>query len=267
MDICTRFGMEYNPFLKNSKENPVETPELSEAITRLKYIQNIKGIGLLTGEPGVGKTTALRNWAKSLNPSLFKVIYTPLSTLTVFEFYKNIAIEMGLEPQFKKVDNIHLLQNEISRLSIEKHITPVFILDEANYARNAILNDLKILFNFDMDSKDKAIVILAGLTNLNSTLRLSIHEPLRQRIVMNYNMIGLSKEESKSFISSKLNFSGCSKQVFSDNALEAIVNAANGVPRVICKIANACLLIANSKGSDFVDQDIVRLAIDDSDIS
>jgi len=263
MDVYARFGMEFNPFLKNSKETLIDTEELSEAITRLKYIQNVKGFGVLTGEPGIGKTTALRTWSKSLNPSLYKVVYTPLSTLTVMEFYKNLVAEMGLVPSFKKIDNIHLLQNEISRLSVERHITPVFIFDEANYARNGILNDLKILFNFDMDSKDKAIVILAGLPVLNSTLKLSVHEPLRQRVIMNYHMIGLSKEKTKSFISSKLIAAKCSKPVFSDNALEAIANSSNGIPRMICKIANSCLVIANSKSLDFIDSDIVQLAIED----
>lgn len=262
-DVCMRFGLEFNPFLKNSKEVLIETPEFKEVIARLDYLKSIKGIGVITGEPGVGKTSALRKWSSSLNQSLFKVIYTPLSTLTVNEFYNNLSLEMGLEPQFKKKDNIHLIQNEINRLTIERRITPVFILDEANYTRPGVLNDLKILFNFDMDSKDKAVVILAGLTNLNSTLRLSSHEPLRQRIVMNYKISALNKEDAKSFISEKLQTAKCSKTIFSDNALEAISNSANGIPRLLCKLANACLVVANKKESDFVDDDIARIAIED----
>ena len=114
-----------------------------------------------------------------------------------------------------------------------------------------------------MDSKDKAVVILAGLTNLNSTLRLSSHEPLRQRIVMNYKISALNKEDAKAFISEKLLAAKCSKPVFSDNALEAISNSANGIPRLLCKHANACLVVANKKDSDFVDEDIARIAIED----
>lgn len=264
-DICTRFGMEFNPFLKNSKETIVNTPEYNESKARLEYLQKVKGFGLITGEPGVGKTTSIRTWAKSLNPSLYKVIYTPLSTLTVNEFYKNLAYEMGLEACVKKMDNVHMIQREIDRLVIERRITPVFILDEANYVRSGTLNDLKILFNFDMDSKDKAIVLLAGLPALQNTLRLTIHEPLRQRIVMNFRMSGLSKEDSKAFISTKLQSANCSKVVFSDGALEAIANAANGIPRLLCKYANLCLVVANSKDSDYVDIDTVQLALEDAD--
>ena len=63
----SRFGLEYNPFLKNSKEILVETAQYREARFRLSYLEKTKGFGLLTGGPGRGKTTALRSWAASLN--------------------------------------------------------------------------------------------------------------------------------------------------------------------------------------------------------
>ena len=55
-----------------------------------------------------------------------------------------------------------------------------------------------------MDSRDRAAILLAGLPKLNSTLTLQIHEPLRQRIVMNYNLEGLTKDEGKTYILEKL---------------------------------------------------------------
>lgn len=195
MDYYTRYGLEFNPFLKNAKELLVKTHEYSETLFRLDYLSKTKGFGLITGAPGRGKTTAIRAWAAGLNPSLFKVIYSSLSTLTVQDFYRNLALELGAQPAFRKPDNFRLIQEEITRLSIEKRKTPVIIIDEANYISNAVLNDLKLLFNFEMDSRDRAVVLLAGLPQLNSTLRLSIHEPFRQRIVMNYNLEGMTKEE------------------------------------------------------------------------
>ncbi len=192
MDYTTRYGLEFNPFLKNSKEILVETKEQKELLFRLDYLVKTKGFGLLTGSAGRGKTTIIRNWALGLNPSLYKVIYTSLSTLTANDFYRNLAQKLGASPAFRKPDNFRIIQEEISRLAIEKRKTPVIIIDEANYINNAILNDLKILFNFEMDSRDRAAILLAGLPKLNSTLNLSVHEPLYQRLVMNYNIEGLS---------------------------------------------------------------------------
>ena len=148
MELTARYGLEFNPFLKNSKEILFEDAEYTEAKFRLDYLARTKGFGLLTGAPGRGKTTLIRSWSAGLNPSLYKVIYTSLSDI---------------------------------------------IIDEANYIKNAVLNDLKILFNFEMDSRDRAVILLVGLPQLNNTLQLSIHEPLRQRIIMNYNIDGYSR--------------------------------------------------------------------------
>ena len=200
MDYTARYGLEFNPFLKNAKDVPVQTQEYKEVLFRLNYLLSTKGFGILTGSAGKGKTTSIRSWASSLNPSLYKVVYSSLSTLTVMEFYRNLASELGAVPVHRKMDNFRLIQDEINRLVMEKRQTPVIIMDEANYIGTAILNDLKILFNFEMDSRDRAVILLAGLPQLNNTLRLGIHEPLRQRIVMNYNLDGLSKEEGRLYI-------------------------------------------------------------------
>ena len=161
MDYTARYGLEFNPFLKNSKEVFVDTQEQQETLYRLDYLASTKGFGLLTGAAGRGKTTAIRNWATTLNPSLYKVVYSSLSTLTVSDFYRNLALELGAQPAFRKADNFRLIQEEICRLAIEKRKTPVIIIDEANYINNAVLNDLKILFNFEMDSRDRAVILLA----------------------------------------------------------------------------------------------------------
>lgn len=266
MSYHVRYGMEFNPFLKNSKELIVKTHEYSEAVFRLDYLAKTRGFGLMTGSPGKGKTTAIRSWAAGLNPSLYKVIYSSLSTLTVQDFYRSLALELGSQPAFRKPDNFRIIQEEILRLSVEKRRTPVIIIDEANYISNAILNDLKLLFNFEMDSRDRAAVLLAGLPQLNSTLRLSIHEPFRQRIVMNYNMEGLSKEEGRQYIREKLHGAGCRQTVFDDNALEAILNAADGTPRIINKLCNASLLIGESCKTEEISSDIAMQAINDCEL-
>lgn len=266
MDYIARYGLEFNPFIKNSKEVLVETQEYKEALFRLNYLLSTKGFGLLTGSAGRGKTTAIRNWSSSLNPSLYKVVYSSLSTLTVNDFYRNLAQELGAQPAFRKTDNFKIIQNEINRLVLEKRQTPVIIIDEANYISNVVLNDLKMLFNFEMDSKDRAIILLAGLPQLNNILRLSNHEPLRQRIVMNYNIEGMSKSEGRSYIESKLKGAGCTQTVFDDNALEAILNAANGTPRMINKFCNASLLVGNSSNINIITADTVMQAISDCEL-
>ena len=262
-DHTSHFGLEFDPFLKNSKSVFIPTSDAKEAAHRLGILTGTKGFGLLTGAPGTGKTSAVRNWSSNLNPSLYKVIYSSLSTLTVQEFYKHLALILGVQPAYRKVDNFRHIQEEISRYWISKRITPVFVLDEANHISPSVLNDLKILFNFEMDSQDRAIVLLAGLPQINHTLRLNAHEALRQRIVMHYNMEGLSKAEGRIYISEKLCHAGSTFPIFDDSAIEAILNKANGIPRVINRLCSSCLLIAGSLGKKVVSLDVVTSAIDD----
>ena len=266
MNYISRYNLEFNPFIKNSKEILIETDEYKEVVFRLNCLLQTKGFGVLTGGPGKGKTTTIRNWSKSLNPSAYKIVYISLSTLTVNDFYRHLAQGLNQEPRFRKTDNFKAIQDAINRLVIEKKITPIIIIDEANYLKNSTLNDLKILFNFEMDSSDKAVVLLSGLPQLNNTLNLNAHEPLRQRITMNYNLEGMSKEETKKYILDKLKAAGCETQVFESNALEAIVNAANGVARIVNKICNQSLLIANSANLNVVNEESVLKALSDMEL-
>ena len=267
MELTARYGLEFNPFLKNSKEVLFKGSDFNEAFFRLDYLAKTKGFGLLTGAPGRGKTTVVRHWASSLNPSLFKVIYTSLSTVTVNDFYRNLAASLGAQAAYRKTENFHAIQGEITRLALDKKKTPVIIIDEANYISNAVLNDLKILFNFEMDSRDRAVILLVGLPQINHTLQLAIHEPLRQRILMNYTLDGYTKEEGRAYIAGKLKGAGCNQDVFEDSAIEAILNASDGTARMISKLCNSALVIGNSQNVNLITADTVMQAVNESTLA
>ena len=266
MDYTIRYGLEFNPFLKNSKEIFVATDESKEVFFRLDYLVKTKGFGLLTGSHGRGKTTAVRNWVQTLNHSQYKVIYTCFSTFSPNDFYRNLATELGAQAHYRKPDNFRVIQEELTRLSVEKRKTPVIIIDEANYISSAILNDFKLLFNFEMDSRDRAVVLLSGLPSLNAILRLSVHEPFRQRIIMSYELPALTKEEGRSYILEKLQGAGATRAIFEDAALEAILNASDGTPRIINNLCNSCLLIGDSGKSGMITAEIVMQAIINNEI-
>ncbi len=262
-DYISRYGLEHNPFIKNSRDILLDTAESSETATRLDFLAETRGIGLLTGEPGRGKTTAARKWSESLSPSRFKVSYNCLSTLTVMDFYRQMAFGLGIEARFRKNDVFNDIQSEIRRLSTEKRVTPVVIIDEADMLSHKVLSDLQILFNFQMDSRDLAVILLIGQPRLNVTLGQGMHEALMQRIVMNYHMGEMTKEEGYSYIKRKLEGAGSRQKVFDDNATEAVLNAANGTPRMVNKICNRALMIGSSQNMDVIDADTVMKAIDD----
>ena len=114
-----------------------------------------------------------------------------------------------------------------------------------------------------MDSRDRAVILLVGLPQINNTLRLSTHEPLRQRIIMNYNIEGLSKEEGREYIGVKLKGAGCHQDIYDNGAIEAILNGADGTARIISKLCNAALVIGNSQEISVINADTVMQAIND----
>lgn len=266
MDYTSRYGLEYNPFLKGSHNPPIVTSQYREVRSRMNYLLQTRGFGLITGQPGTGKTTAIRNWIGSLNSAAYKTVYISLSTLTVMEFYRVLAEELGYEPTYRKAENFRIIQQAINRYVIEKRMTPIIILDEANYLKNATLNDLKILFNFEMDSINKAVILLTGLPQLNSTLRLAVHEPLAQRITTNYELKPLGKEETISYINEKLKEAGSHMEVFEKNALEAIAGASNGIPRMIDKISNQALMIGNAVNQNIITSETIMKTVEDLEI-
>lgn len=262
-DYIARYGLEFNPFAKNARDILLETAELSEAHTRLGHLKDMCGFGLLTGDPGRGKTTAVRTWAAALSPSLFRVSYSSIASLTVMDFYRKVVSDLGAEPRYRKVDMFGDIQREVRRLALERRVTPVIVIDEADLLSNQVLSDLRIMFNFEMDSRDLAVVLLVGQPRLNVTLNRNTHEALRQRIVMNYHMGEASKDEGRKLIQRKLEGAGCRQTVFEANAVEAILNAAGGAPRMISKICNRSLLVGASQGKDTIDADTVRKAVED----
>jgi type II secretory pathway predicted ATPase ExeA len=151
----------------------------NEATARL--LTNTRGIGMLVGEPGSGKTFALRNLASSLNPALYKVVYLPLSTGTVMDFYRGLARSLSEEPGFRKIDLFEQIQQGVLKLFQDKRITPVFILDEMHLASPKFLLDLSLLFNFSMDSLNPFVLILAGLLFLMNHLNLNQTQSLAHK--------------------------------------------------------------------------------------
>ena len=195
------YSLSHAPFNKEVKTKDLFLSDnFSEAIARLDYLKDTRGIGILTGESGAGKTSALRNFVNKLNPSLFKSVYFPMATGTVMDFYRGLAIGLGEQPAFRKVDLFHQIQQAINSSFYDKKITPVLILDEMQMASSKFFNDIGILFNFSMDSENPFILILSGMPFLMDRLSLNQNQSLSQRIVMRYKMTPLKKDEVKKYI-------------------------------------------------------------------
>jgi type II secretory pathway predicted ATPase ExeA len=261
------FGMKCNPFNKElDTKDFYESRDLKELDSRLKYMLGNRGICLVVGEPGSGKSAALRRFCEALAPSLYKPCCLSLTTLTVNDFYAALAFLLGEEPRHRKIDMFRQIQTGISNLYFEQRITPVIVIDEIHMASSAVLEDIRMLFNFRMDSQNPFVLILSGQPVIRSKLSLNICIPLKQRIGVKYSMQGLSLDETEAYLKSRMTLSGVTAEVFSREATENIHASSGGYPRNINNIAVTSLMYCAGKnlpvvGSEAVYQANTELAI------
>lgn len=255
------FGLKFNPF---DKEIPTEklfaSRDIKELDSRLKYMLDARGICLIVGEPGSGKSTSLRRLMENLNRSLYKPCYLPLTTLTVREFYQALASLLGEAPSHKKYVLFRQIQDCIYNLYYEQHVTPVIIIDEIHMAPVSVLDDLRLLFNFKTDSANPFLLILAGQPQIRNKLALNTCYPLRQRISMRYSIQGLTQEETADYCNSRMKIAGCNNEIFMPSALAAIHTVSGGFPRNVNNIAVASLLYTTVRKMAVVDEEAVYQA-------
>lgn len=257
-DLLAWYGLKRFPFDKEIKTaSLLQTQPLSECMARLEYLKRRGGIMLLTGDPGVGKTVALRRFAEELNDNLFRPVYTPLTTLKGADLLRHINDKLGLPNRAGKGAVYLQVQREILDSRQQRGKTVVMIIDEAHLLEVGSLQELRLLTNFKMDSFDPFILILAGQTDLRRVMDYAIMEPLAQRLAMRYHMGGLSPEETAAYIEHQMKLAGTAEPVFAPNALRAVHESTYGFPRRIGAVAEQALTYAMFAGKRTVDADTV----------
>ena len=114
------YNLAYNPFAKTVKPADAHpTEDMRQVHSRLDHLARTGGIGLVTADPGMGKTFAVRTWAAKQNPNSSKVVYTCMSTVSGMEFYRQLCLELGITAAFKKVDMFRDLQAHLRYLAVE----------------------------------------------------------------------------------------------------------------------------------------------------
>lgn len=265
----TYYGMSCNPFLKEVKEkNKFESNDYKELISRFNYLKEIKGLGVFTGLPGCGKTFSIRSFINNLNQDLYKVIYiSSYENLTLFDFYKEICDSLNLDTKAcYKTDMYNNIQKAIKRLVEIDMVQPIIIVDDAHTLSRDILKSLKILFDIDMDSKDYTILILVGQNELKEELSKKIYETIHQRIIVNYKMTGLTREEVKEYIKTRFEISNVKTNIFTEDALNALYSCSKSSPRRLNTLILNCLMLGCQNKKKEINSEIVMQAKGEMDL-
>ena len=258
------FGLTHFPFETTIHPDSLfASSTLGEVQARLKHLIELRAIGLITGESGCGKSTACRQLADGLHPGLYRLFYVTLTTGSVMDIYKTIAWELGLSDERNRAAAFRSIRTEITRLTIESKQHPILIVDEAHHLRNDVLEELRLLTNYQMDSEHRLTLILVGLTELRRRLRMTVHESLAQRIVVRFHLAGLARDELAGYLTHRLRLAGCELPLFEPPAIEVLFQATQGMPRKINRLAHYALTCAAADKQQTVTANHLETALED----
>lgn len=217
--------------------------EHDRASMRLKrVVEGMKGLGVLIGDIGTGKTLLARRLLESLPEEEYEVSMLVVlhSDVTSDWLVRRIAAQFGVESH--EGDKVDVLQRLYERLCViaEEGKRSVILIDEAHMLRDtALLEEIRGLLNLELPEKKLISFVLFGMPELNDCMK---SEPaLAQRIAVRYELKPFPREVVNDYIHFRLTHAGCNEEVFSEDAIDAIHESSRGVPRLINIICDNAL--------------------------
>ena len=261
-ELLSHFSLNAMPFDKEIvTAQLLELPATKKALYSLRLLIETRGIGLLTGKSGSGKSCLIRKLLEELNPSLYKPIYLCHTSVGLVEFYSHLCVALGLEPAGRKATMFRLIKDRLFQLHRQSRLHPVLVIDEAHLLPNEVLADLRLLTNFEIDSISALTVLLCGQESLNQKFGLTILESLANSITVTVSTEGLPKEETFNYIEARIMACGGNPGLFTKNALTLIHQASMGIFRTVNHIAIAAMHRAMTTDSPTVETEHVQTVI------
>jgi type II secretory pathway predicted ATPase ExeA len=210
----------------------------------------------LTGEPGIGKTCVLRALRNSLDSAVFRFTYCHNVTVGRRDFYRQLCIALGIPKGMTAGEVFLAVSTHVEDLSRER-LFPVFLVDEAHLLHQDTLDHLHILLNYAWDSKALLSLILVGLPELDERLRRRRNRSLYSRLHHRLALGPLSPDDTADYIKTRLARAGCTKELFTADAIAMLHEATSGSLRDIDRIAHHALRISARRKRKLVERDVI----------
>lgn len=232
-------------------------PQLTELSEELDCLLEDGGIGIITGEMGMGKTTAMRRYFETVGERAFQFCYAG-DCRHPQTFLSGIVERLGVSPTRLRAGLLRQISQRIDRLYQEQRLKTMLAVDECHLLEDSLLEDLRLLTNYQMDTLEPLVLVLIGHPGLRLRLQRPVHQALWDRVRMSYRLEGLSREETSDYIDCHLKHAGGKPEIFTPDARLAIFEVAQGIPRRINLLALQCLKKSAQRKLSKIDGAFVR---------
>jgi general secretion pathway protein A len=254
VDVCAHFGLHHLPHTREiAIADCWHHEQYDTLIDELLRVVEHRLSAAVIAPAGAAKTVVLRALREQLPQARYRTHYMKVTDLSKRDFCREIANALGARASGHVGSLVRHIQDRCEALMEQESRRPVLLIDECHDARPEVLAILRVIANFEMDSKLVVSLLLAGQSKLRTMLRRDALEDVARRISFFGTLRLLSREETKDYIEHRLRLVGATAELFDRHAIEAVYEATQGNLRAIDNLALRSLQLAAAAGDSVVD--------------
>lgn len=237
----------------------------AQAVARIGYGITSRGITVVTGEVGVGKTVAARAAIDHAEPARYHLIYIPDPTVDARGIYHHLVTALGGKPSFHNASLVPQARDALAAEHAERGRIPILCIDESHLLSHDALEALRLLTNHQLDTESPFATVLLGQPTLATKMKLGTLAALEQRITVRRHMSGMTNQETADYIAHHLKLAGRADPLFTEDAIALIHQSSRGKPRSVNRLALSSLIAACAANKNLVDEASARSAVTEND--
>lgn len=262
MRLRKHYGFSRVPFTKHMwAAQMFDSQGQRELLQGLRMWTEVRGFTLVAGPAGVGKSITLRRFVQDLDEARFRVIDFSYLPTTVTGFLRSLSRKLDLPMRQHSADLFDQVQRYLVSYENDHGAHPVIVIDDAEGLPFQVIDLLRRLASYDLDSQDLFSIVLAGTDDILLVLGHPALESLRSRLFYVQALRPFGLEDTRNYIRFHLERADLDPKLFSDPAVKRLFQASKGRPRSINQLATQALIQAAVQGRDKLDGDFMAAVI------
>ena len=257
--LTSYFGFSKVPFTKYMwSKKMFDASSQRELIDGLHFWLETKGIALLCGPPGAGKSISLRRFKEELDDRRYDLFYLFNLRITPIGLLRSLCRTLALPVLYHQADLFDSISAFLDQYEQRTGKHPIIIFDDGDGLSDRLIELLHSLGNFAMDSEDRFSFILSGSQKLASRLKQPQNEAFRQRIVFAHNLRAFTIDDARNYVRFHLERCEGPKELFTEGTIQLIFHVAKGLPRVINQVALQAIIRGAIRKVDKIDESFLK---------